>query len=190
MFSIINCEIPISETHMSAIVRVESAGNPYAVGVVGHYLSRQPTSEDEALELIQRLEAQGLNYSVGLAQINKANFNKYLPNDFFNTCSNIRAGAEILKACFEYYGDWQKAYSCYYSGNDKTGFKDGYVAKVEKALMQPILTLEDLIVKGDATQAIEFYPINKDKNEQYSLSLRQRRLNASLSFFNLNKELL
>lgn len=180
----LDCPISVPATHMSAIVRVESAGNPYAVGVVGHRLSRQPQSESEALVLLERLNEQGLNYSVGLAQVNKHNFEAFLPYDFFNTCANLRAGSEILKACFERYGDWQKGYSCYYSGNASTGFEHGYVAKVKKALMQPLLTLDEITAKGDSSQPIEIYPIENKSQDSSFPSLRQRRLNASLSFFN------
>lgn len=49
----------------------------------------------------------------------------------FEPCKNINAGAKILKSCFDRAGGngqaaLQKAFSCYYSGNFKFGFKSDF----------------------------------------------------------------
>ncbi|MBR0072148.1 MAG: lytic transglycosylase domain-containing protein, partial [Campylobacter sp.] len=132
MFEMLGCPILVELSQMQAVVRTESAGHVYAVGIVGHLLNRQPQSKAEAIALVRGLENLGLNYSVGIAQVNKSNFGKYGLNEsnFFELCPNLWAGSAILHSCYLRYGDWSKAYSCYYSGNALTGFRHGYVAKV------------------------------------------------------------
>lgn len=124
---------------MARIVRVESSFNPFAIGVVGARLARPPRNLDEAVATVNWLEANGYNYSVGLAQVNKTNFARYGLNKHtaFDACANLRAGGEILKECFsrarknnDEQDALRAAFSCYYSGNFITGFKHGYVLKV------------------------------------------------------------
>jgi hypothetical protein len=129
--------IQVRRDILSAIVRVESAYNPFAIGVVGNKLSRQPRNVDEAIATVRDLESRGLNYSVGMAQVNRSNFNRYginTPELAFDVCANLEAGAKILQECYSRSkNDWGKALSCYYSGNFVTGYKDGYVQKVSNA---------------------------------------------------------
>jgi type IV secretion system protein VirB1 len=54
---------------MQHVVRIESSYNPYAIGVVGGRLVRQPVSLAEALATVHMLEARGYDFSVGLAQV-------------------------------------------------------------------------------------------------------------------------
>ncbi|TBR36966.1 MULTISPECIES: lytic transglycosylase domain-containing protein [Dyella] len=119
---------------MHHIVRVESNYNPYAIGVVGGHLVRQPKNLGEAVSTADMLERTGRNYSLGLAQLNKSNFAAYAiatPADAFDPCTNLRAGSSVLEQCrTRADGDWPKAISCYYSGNFTTGFRHGYVGKV------------------------------------------------------------
>jgi len=123
--------VPVEIMHH--VVHVESARNPFAIGVVGGRLSRQPRSLDEALAAVQTLKEQGYNFSVGIAQVNRYNLARYGLSSYaqaFETCSNLRAGSQILKECHDRARDWGKAFSCYYSGNFVTGFEHGYVQKV------------------------------------------------------------
>jgi hypothetical protein len=47
----------------------------------------------------------------------------------------VAAGAQILAECYDRSGnDWGKAFSCYYSGNFVTGYRDGYVQKIYAAI--------------------------------------------------------
>lgn len=127
-------DLAVSRDVLQHIVRVESSANPYAIGVVGGQLERQPKTLSEALATAKMLETQGYNFSVGLAQVNRANLSRFgldSYEDAFDTCSNLSAGAQILADCYSSAGgDWGKAFSCYYSGNFTTGFRDGYVQKV------------------------------------------------------------
>lgn len=126
--------LAVSPEVMQHIVHVESSANPYAIGVVGGQLERQPKNLAEALATVQMLDTKGYNFSVGLAQVNRANLGRYGLDSYqkaFSACANLSAGAHILADCHaNAHGDWGKAFSCYYSGNFTTGFRDGYVQKV------------------------------------------------------------
>jgi len=130
-----NCqqmEVPLDV--MQHVVRVESSYNPYAIGVVGGHLVRQPKNLPEALATVRMLESRGFNFSLGLAQVNRFNLGKYGLDSYekaFQKCPNLQAGSRILAECYKRLGgDWGKSFSCYYSGNSVTGFRHGYVQKV------------------------------------------------------------
>ncbi|WP_426662356.1 lytic transglycosylase domain-containing protein [Rhodanobacter aciditrophus] len=127
-----NLAVPVEV--MRHVVDVESGANPYAIGVVGGQLVRQPKNLGEALATVHMLDAAGYNYSLGIAQVNRANLGKYGLDSYekaFEPCPNLAAGAQILAACYASSGgDWGKAFSCYYSGNFTAGYRDGYVQKV------------------------------------------------------------
>src|SRR3546814_1996908 len=80
------------------------------------------------------LEQGGYNFSVGLAQVNRKNLDKYGLDSYekaFQACPNLQAGSRILAECYSRSnGSWPKSFSCYYSGNFTTGFRHGYVQKV------------------------------------------------------------
>lgn len=134
------CAPTVHADTMRRIVQVESGFNPYAIGVVGAHLERQPRSHAEALATIRWLDGSGYNYSVGLAQINKRNLPAHGLTSVtaLQACPNLRAGAAILTACFARASKThvpaqtalRAAFSCYESGNFATGFKDGYVLKI------------------------------------------------------------
>jgi len=133
------CAPDIHVQTMRSIAAVESSFNPFAIGVVGGQLQRQPRSLAEAVATANMLETEGLDYSVGLIQINRKNFARYglTLRTAFDICNNLRTGAAILRDCLERAGDRPSALgdalSCYYSGNFKTGYRHGYVAKVLNA---------------------------------------------------------
>lgn len=147
---------------MQHVVQVESGFNPYAIGVVGARLQRQPRSLREALDTANALRREGRNYSVGLAQVNQANFKAQglrSHAEAFDMCSNLQAGARILGDCFNRFGTWGKALSCYYSGNPRTGFAHGYVQKVQALMagapMPPGMAAADAPVMAAAPAAAE-----------------------------------
>lgn len=123
---------------MQHVAAVESSYNPYAIGVVGGRLVRQPRNLAEAVSTAQMLEQQGRNFSVGLVQVNRYNLDRQGLGDYaqaFAVCPNVQAGARILAECHQRAGqDWGKAFSCYYSGNFSSGYRDGYVQKVFASL--------------------------------------------------------
>ena len=147
--------LAVPATVLQHVVRVESGFHPYAIGVVGGRLARQPRNLPEAVATARMLEQQGYNFSLGLAQVNRYNLRRHGLGSYeqaFTSCDNLRAGSRILQECYQRAGDWGKAFSCYYSGNFTTGFRHGYVQKV-MAQMQP----------GMATQAMPIPVIGKRK---------------------------
>jgi type IV secretion system protein VirB1 len=122
-----------------ALVGVESSFNPNAIGVVGGALERQPRSGPEAVATAVALQAEGRNFSIGLAQINVRNLKRLgltIP-DAFDACRNLSAMQVGLVECFARAvggesPQWslRRALSCYYSGNFTTGFRHGYVGRV------------------------------------------------------------
>lgn len=113
------------------IVSTESSFNPYAIGVVGGQLSRQPANKKEAIATAVYLERTGWNFSVGLAQINRYNLSKYGLDyeSAFEPCANLRVAASVYNECFEravktvdIVTARLNAFSCYYSGNFSRGF--------------------------------------------------------------------
>ena len=126
-----------------ALVAVESSFNPHAIGVVGGVLDRQPRSRAEALATANHLQANGWNFSVGIAQINVRNFERLglTAVTAFDPCENLRAMQTVLGECFGRSASKappqiaiREALSCYYSGNFVTGFRHGYVQRVAHAV--------------------------------------------------------
>lgn len=125
-----------------ALVSVESAFNPWAIGVVGGALVRQPRHRAEALATARALRDAGWNFSVGLGQINVGNFDRLglTVETAFEPCANLAAMQTVLAECFDrasgstaqavHQVALRQALSCYYSGNFDTGFRHGYVRKV------------------------------------------------------------
>lgn len=143
---------------MQQIIRVESSGNPFAIGVVGNALVRQPRNLDEALATANALEKQGFNYSIGKGQVNKVHFARLgWASDKargFDACANVLAAAEIFNDCHaraikygyipvthsverKVYSSVHAALSCYYSGDFERGARLGYVAKVLQEKSSP-----------------------------------------------------
>ena len=145
------CAPQVHLTTTQALVSVESAFNPWAIGVVGGALRRQPNNRDEALATANQLLTDGRNFSVGLGQINVGNFQRLGLNtsSAFDPCQNLSAMQSVLTECFDRAGLSQsgadtrqsalrKTLSCYYSGNFTTGFRHGYVGKVVAAARNPL----------------------------------------------------
>lgn len=164
------CQTSVDPITLQTIVNVESAKNPYAIAVVNGK-SIYPKSEMEAVNTIKELDKKGLNYSVGIMQVNQSNFKKYglTLDSAFNSCKNIQAGAEIFKNCyfraknkFKNLDEQQlirKASSCYYSGNFTRGYKKeksdnkSYVERINEKVprIKPIENKESKpVIKGKA----------------------------------------
>ena len=129
------CAVDVEPAVVSAIAHTESDFNPYAIGVVKGAI-KQPTNYVDAVKAVRLLRKQGRNFSVGLMQVNKVNFQTYNMNErnMFDPCTNLRAGSSIFANCLKraeskygnkhsYDGKVRLAMSCYYSGNFKTGFR-------------------------------------------------------------------
>ena len=146
------CAPAVHVQTMRSVVAVESSFNPFAIGVVGGRLKRQPRTLAEAVATAENLQRLGYNFSVGWSQVNRYNFAKYglTLQMAFDKCHNLRAGSGILQACFR---DARKkfpveqralraAFSCYYSGNFLRGFRPdraGDISYVDKVVRQAML---------------------------------------------------
>jgi type IV secretion system protein VirB1 len=139
------CDQYVQSQLERGLVKTESSGNEFAIGVVGGLLLRQPRNVEEAIATARSLDAKGFNFSVGCRQVNKTNFQRYglTIQTAFDPKANSKAGAEIYRECLARAtsafgkGDAavRAALSCYYSGNFITGQrKEGnqasYVDKV------------------------------------------------------------
>lgn len=153
------CAPEVHPSTAKALVQVESNFNPWAIGVVGGALPRQPRNHAEALAAVRTLQDAGRNFSVGLAQINVGNWERLdlTASSAFEPCRNLAAMQRVLTECFDRAHrhlrshrtkgaleapptDQQalrRALSCYYSGNFSTGFRHGYVRKVVLAAQTP-----------------------------------------------------
>jgi len=148
-----SCAPTVHPHTLAKIVRVESTFNPFAIGVVGGRLARQPVNLAEAVATARALERGGWNFSVGIAQVNRYNLATY-GLDYvkaFDPCQSLAAGARILQNCYtralvqyrEEQAALRAALSCYYSGNFVRGFVPdfrgtSYVQRVLAASGQPV----------------------------------------------------
>lgn len=107
------------------VARVESGFNPLAIGVVGQKKGIFPASRHEALAQVKRLRGEGKNFSVGLMQINQANFKRYAveAEALFNPCVNLSVFEKIITDCYQRGKTLKRALSCYYSGSFVAGQK-------------------------------------------------------------------
>lgn len=140
----LSCAPQVHPGTAHALVAIESAFNPWAIGVVGGALVRQPRSSAEALVTIHSLQTQGWNFSVGLAQINQRNFARLglTPATSLDPCANLRAMQTVLTDCYARSAPHipaqlalRQALSCYYSGNIDSDWRHGYVQRVTRAAM-------------------------------------------------------
>ncbi|WP_425522299.1 lytic transglycosylase domain-containing protein, partial [Xanthomonas citri] len=88
------CAPDVHPTTLKGVVSTESSWNPYAIGVVGGRLDRQPRGLAEAVATARELERQGFNFSMGLGQVNRYNLAKYGESyeTVFEPCRNLKAG--------------------------------------------------------------------------------------------------
>lgn len=117
------CAASVHPDTATEIARVESGFNQYAIGVVGQPRGIYPRNLSDALKHVNRLKAEGKNFSIGLMQINQSNFSKYHTNaeQLFNPCNNLAVFEKIITDCYVRGGTVRRAASCYYSGNFTTG---------------------------------------------------------------------
>lgn len=144
MAFILACAPHVAPSTIQSIIDVESSGNWLAIGVNrGDKLRRQPRDVAEAVAWARWLQTNGRNFDAGLMQINVNNWSKLglTPENVFDPCTNIRAGARVLTEDYarsvRTHGHGQRALqvalSRYNTGNPDRGFANGYVGKVTAA---------------------------------------------------------
>lgn len=153
------CAINVAPSTMLAIVRVESGGNPWAIGLnQGQRLRFPAQSLLQATAWVNYLEAHGYDFDVGLGQVNVRNVHKYgyKAHDMLEPCKNLWVASTILTK--NYQGALLrsltpkealfKAISAYNTGNYNHGFTNGYVQRViANAFSQQNLPLKVVKVK-------------------------------------------
>jgi type IV secretion system protein VirB1 len=151
---IASCAPLVHPTTMHALVRVESAANPYAVSINrpkaqaanGNTLPafRQPRTAAEAQRIVRALHTQGFTTSVGLAQINTEHLQRLGLNltALLDPCTNLTLAQSILLDCERVTSSTAQAprlhriLSCYNSGNATTGIRNGYTHRVASAALK------------------------------------------------------
>lgn len=121
---------------LEAIVRVESAGHPYAV-----YCAKRCyffKTKQAAIKKVKLLTRQGYkNINVGCAQINlQFHRSGFVSLDsWFVPERNIEYGAKYLVQLYKQFGSWYKAV-CYYHSGLNAQFYDAYIQKVNRYFIQ------------------------------------------------------
>ena len=127
-----------------AVTRVESGLDPLAIGVNGPAPHRlRVPSRTEAITQATALISRGANIDLGLAQINSSNLGRLglTVADAFDPCRSLAAGATLLQINYQAVraladddqSALRTALSLYNTGDRQRGFKNGYVARVERS---------------------------------------------------------
>jgi type IV secretion system protein VirB1 len=150
-----SCAADVPVSTLEAIAGTESALYPYALSInrphqLAHRqgwnrgtitLERQPASLEEAIAWTHWLFAQGITVSIGLLQVNSehAALLHLTPEQLFDPCTNLRAGAALLSATYtatarsqgEGLAALDSALSYYNTGSPTAGLRNGYVQQVK-----------------------------------------------------------
>lgn len=127
---------------MAAIAWTESRFDPLAIGVNrGPRPARRPRDAADAARLARSLLARGANLDLGIAQINSANLDwlGLSVEAAFDPCRNLAAAGVVLRTGYrraegtDPQAALRVALSRYNTGHPERGFRNGYVARVERA---------------------------------------------------------
>ena len=126
------CAPAVDPVTMAAVVKQESAGQPWAVNNNTTKKSTTFGSKAAAVAAAVAAVGRGDNVDMGLAQINSKN----LPvlgltvEQVFDPCTNIAAGANILAAGYARTGSLGDALSMYNTGRPDSTIGAAYAQKV------------------------------------------------------------
>jgi type IV secretion system protein VirB1 len=138
---IAHCAPTVAPSTMTAIVQVESGGNPLAIGDNTTRRSYYPRNRSRAEVLASQLLEEGHLLDLGIAQIDSMNFAGFgvTVHTIFDPCINLSVGARILSGDYTFaaqrYGDGQVALR-HAIGMYNTGRLNGgarYIARVVAA---------------------------------------------------------
>jgi type IV secretion system protein VirB1 len=158
-----HCAPAIAPSTMTAIVRVESGGNPLAIGDNTTRRSYYPHDPASAESLARRLLDAGDLLDVGIAQIDSMNLAGFgvTVHTIFDPCINLSVGARILSDDYTFaaqrYGDGQVALR-HAIGMYNTGRLNGgarYIARVLAAagIQEENIRSPKVIAKHDAMRS-------------------------------------
>lgn len=180
------CTEGVAPAFLERIVSVESSFNPWAIGVVGGYLARQPVTQSEAVATARALHEAGWNFSLGLGQVNRYNLSKYGLDyeSVFKPCDNLRVTARIFAECLQRARGvlpeeraQKAAFSCYYSGNFTRGLQPEGVE--QRSYVDRIMAVNTTQPAIDAAVAIPV--IATSRNRTPAAPSRSQNAGARLS---------
>ncbi len=111
---------------VAAVVDVESAGNPLAIGVNTKAVKApKPKTKEEAITHAVELWQRGVNFDVGLGQINRVNIKKHRIDiaALFDPCVNVHWVSYFLYDRFQKYGAKWTAVERYNGVNPEYSWK-------------------------------------------------------------------
>lgn len=132
------CAPNVSPDTLLAIIKTESSGKPWAIGINRGKGISQPASQEEAIRTAKELASKGANFDMGLGQINSSNM-RWLGLSYetvFDPCTNITAAAKVLSNSYKsaihsgVQNPLGAALSMYNTGSSTQGYINGYVTKV------------------------------------------------------------
>lgn len=142
------CAPQVHPTTMLALIRHESRGDPYAIGVNGssrHEL--HPKDANTAIHIADGLLRTGRSMDLGLGQINAANLQRLhlTTATVFDPCRNVAAAAQLLTEAYvrlrpQAVSDQaalDAALFTYNTGSPSAGVVNGYVAAVRQRYTVP-----------------------------------------------------
>ena len=169
-----DCQSALQTPVMQNIYRVESGFNPFAIGVVGGRLVRQPKNLDEAVATAKYLVSLNMNFSIGQGQVNRVHFSRLGWDKNiqagFDVCKNVIAAHRIFQECHsraissgisakQDYSSTAAALSCYYSGKLYAGKTNLDVRRyINKVFSTPF----NEVVKADNMSLV--IPLAKQKS--------------------------
>ena len=156
------CAPYVAPSTLVAVAHAESRFNPFAIGVNGPApRSLYPATAEAATRTASALIAEGRSIDLGLGQINSANLQwlGLTVADAFDPCKNLAASARVLAHGYQPAGPSPEArqaalrvaFSRYNTGDPERGFRNGYVAKVERSAAEiaPRLALTPVLEIAD-----------------------------------------
>lgn len=144
------CAPQVHPKTMLALIRHESAGQPYVIGVnTTPHQTLHPPNASEATRRADALIKAGRSVDLGLGQINAANLEALhlTTATAFDPCRNIAAAAKLLTKAYvrerPHAASAQAALSAalsrYNTGTPDAGIANGYVAAVRRHYAVPAL---------------------------------------------------
>jgi type IV secretion system protein VirB1 len=139
-----HCAPAVAPSTMTAIVQVESGGDPFAIADNTARRSYYPRDRATAERLASRLLDAGHLLDLGIAQIDSMNFAGFgvTTRTIFDPCTNLSVGGRILSGDYAFaarrYGDGQVALR-HAIGMYNTGRLNGgarYIARVVAAAIR------------------------------------------------------
>ena len=160
------CAPSVAPETVLAIIQTESSGEPFALNVNG---GRQPARQNNAADAAataRHYVAAGYSVDLGLGQINSRNM-RWLGltwDTVFDPCTNVAALARVLTTNYNAVSAGRDpqtalrvALSMYNTGSQTRGFRNGYVAKVERnaGFVQNAASDPGLIVGAAAASPVD-----------------------------------